>query len=169
MLLVGSVAVTLFCAHHVSSGRNGGFLSAASCTSFVELQEEYGTNEALRGLLLEHHSYNFTIDVLERHGLLNEASILFGDSIHLFEAEDEYASNKADCDAAKAAGMDMTGINWWTADYVAKVQLSSFLMIVLISDAHLSTAIQYIFVWRLYQSICGDLASEGCNPNVSSG
>ncbi|PBK71363.1 FAD dependent oxidoreductase [Armillaria solidipes] len=103
-----------------ATGRNGGFLSAASCTSFVELQEEYGTNEALRGLLLEHHSYNFTIDVLERHGLLNEASILFGDSIHLFEVEDEYASNKADCDAAKAAGMDMTGINWWTADYVAK-------------------------------------------------
>ncbi len=100
MLLVGSVTVTsLFCAHHVSSGRNAAFSLQPRALLSFELQEEYGTNEALRGLLLEHHSYNFTIDRAGRHGLLNEASILFGDSIHLFEAEDEYASNKADCDA----------------------------------------------------------------------
>ncbi|KAG7440531.1 DAO-domain-containing protein [Guyanagaster necrorhizus] len=91
-----------------ATGRNGGFLSAASCTSIVKLQEDYGTNEALRGLLLEHHSYNFTIGMQERHDLLKEASILFGDSI---QAEDEYFSNKADYNGAKAGGMDVTGIN----------------------------------------------------------
>ncbi|KIK70169.1 hypothetical protein GYMLUDRAFT_213310 [Collybiopsis luxurians FD-317 M1] len=99
-----------------ATGRNGGHLTPAVFIDFCYFETQYGQQEALKEFKLEHHTTRGILEFLSAHNLENLVDLVPGRHITLFVTDEEFARAKEDYEAAKAAGVDLSNVEWLTTE-----------------------------------------------------
>ncbi|KAJ7625749.1 FAD dependent oxidoreductase [Roridomyces roridus] len=95
-----------------ATGRNGGHLTPLVFFDFCGYQARYGTEQAVRALALEDHTASEIVKLIREEGWADSVDLVEGGHATAFLTESEYTAAKADFDAAKEAGVDLTGVRW---------------------------------------------------------
>lgn len=101
-----------------ATGRNGGNLTPISFVHFAMREEQYGIEEAIRSCALEDHSTKAMVDIIERNGWSEGIDLVKNSNITLFFTEDEEKKAKIDFERAKAARLNLDGVQWFTKEEV---------------------------------------------------
>ncbi|TCD71721.1 hypothetical protein EIP91_005487 [Steccherinum ochraceum] len=103
-----------------ATGRNGGHLTPDKWSDFVRLENERGLDEALRTLAIERHTADELIRIMGQSGKADYVDLTHGGRLILLFSDEELAKVKANYEASKAAGTNMTGVSWLSKDDVWK-------------------------------------------------
>lgn len=105
----------------ISLGRNGGHLAPHAFFSFNATAELHGLSEAKRSVAIEQYTESRIRDILADSGDTDHVDFVSGGRITLFFSHDEERVARADYEAAKIAGVDLSGVYWLTREEVQKV------------------------------------------------
>ncbi|KAJ7736538.1 FAD dependent oxidoreductase [Mycena maculata] len=97
-----------------ATGRNGGHLTPAVFLDFCGYQSRYGTAQATRSFELENHTASEIIKLIRKEGWTTAVDLIDGGHITVFFTHSEFASAKADFEAAETAGVDLANVRWLT-------------------------------------------------------
>ncbi|KAI0782801.1 FAD dependent oxidoreductase [Abortiporus biennis] len=103
-----------------ATGRNGGHLTAHPFPNFVNLEKKYGTDEALRALAIEKYTVDAISKIIKSNGKESEVDLVPGGRLNLFFTQNEHDEAIMDFEAAKAAGADISDIEWFSKEEVEK-------------------------------------------------
>ncbi|OSC96675.1 FAD dependent oxidoreductase [Trametes coccinea BRFM310] len=109
-----------------ATGRNGGHLTANFFAEFVAYSALFGVDDARRAIALEQRTVSEIIKLVEEAGKNSELDLVAGGRGHLMFTELEIAAIKADYEAAKAAGIDVSKVEWLTKEQVEKEYGASY-------------------------------------------
>ena len=104
-----------------SAGRNGGHFTAVTFQDFSSYADAYGTDEALRAVALEKHVVTEVVNLVKDSGKEADIDLVSGGTTMLWLSDEEAAQGRADYDAAKAAGADLSEVHLLTSDEMLKV------------------------------------------------
>ena len=103
------------------AGRNGGHFTAVTFQDFSSYAGSYGTDEALRAVALEKHVVTEVVKLVKDSGKEADIDLVSGGTTMLWVSDEEAAQGRADYDAAKAAGADLSEVHLLTSDEMLKV------------------------------------------------
>ncbi len=106
-------------------GRNGGHLTAHAYRGFNWLNQLYGKDEALRGLAIERYTVGQILNILQETKLEDHVDFVQGGRTILLFTTQEYEEAWADYVSAKAAGIELDGVEWLSKDEVHAVRFTS--------------------------------------------
>ncbi|KAF9068891.1 FAD dependent oxidoreductase [Rhodocollybia butyracea] len=95
-----------------ATGRNGGHLTPNMFIDFCDFKEQYGQQEALKALKLEQHTATSILQFISAQNFAESVDLVAGDHITTFLTDEELLRAKADYDATKAAGVDLSDVDW---------------------------------------------------------
>ncbi|KAH8077870.1 FAD dependent oxidoreductase [Cristinia sonorae] len=101
-----------------ATGTNGGHLTAHKFGEFRRWQKELGQEEAMRALEIEQYTVKELTRILKENGKEEYVDLTHGGRLMLMFSEQELTETKADYEAAKSAGADMTGVEWLSKEEV---------------------------------------------------
>lgn len=104
-------------------GRNGGHLTPIAFIDFGDLQARYGQQEALKALELEKHTANDVLEFISSQNIADAVDLVAGGHVTMFATDGEYSRAKDDYEAAKAAGVDLEGVEWLSVEEMRSVSL----------------------------------------------
>lgn len=104
------------------AGRNGGHLTARVFESFQSLQNAYGTTEALKSIAVENYTVESIFKIVKDHNLTDTVDLEELGRIELLVTEPEIVDAKANLDAARKAGADLSKTEWINADEMNEVR-----------------------------------------------
>ena len=93
-------------------GRNGGHLTAHVFKDFVSLQQKYGASQALKSIALEHYTVDAILKIVHDHNLTDVIDLDALGRIILSITEREMVEAKANMDAAREAGVNLSETQW---------------------------------------------------------
>ncbi|RPD57281.1 FAD dependent oxidoreductase [Lentinus tigrinus ALCF2SS1-6] len=93
-------------------GRNGGHLTPVYFQFFTEYVAAHGTEDAVRAIALEQYVASSIVDLLHSTGQADAVDLVAGGRVYLLVSEDQEARAKADYEAAKAAGVDVSAVRF---------------------------------------------------------
>ncbi|KAJ7181110.1 FAD dependent oxidoreductase [Mycena filopes] len=99
-----------------ATGRNGGHLTPLVFLEFCAFQSRYGIDQAVRALELENHNAAEMAQLIRSEGWTGDVDLVENGHTTLFFTPSEFASATADFEAAKKAGMDLSGVQWLTKE-----------------------------------------------------
>jgi hypothetical protein len=105
----------------LNPGRNGGHLTPNIFLDFCDLKEQYGQQEALKALKLEKHTATRILQFISVQNLAESVDLVAGDHITTFLTDKELVRAKADYDATKAAGVDLSDVDWLSKEEMQAV------------------------------------------------
>ncbi|GAA5938151.1 NAD(P)/FAD-dependent oxidoreductase [Sporobolomyces koalae] len=93
-----------------ATARNGGHLTSAPILGFATLTQLYGQDEATRCVALEQYSIDWIINTCRAEGWEDQVELrAHGGNLHLFDDELQARRIDAELEAARTAGLDLTG------------------------------------------------------------
>ncbi|KAL4065747.1 FAD dependent oxidoreductase [Scleroderma yunnanense] len=98
--------------------RNGGQLTPEYFFEFIEREERYGVDEAIRSSAVEAYTTSSLIDIIERHGWTEDVDLVNGGHICLLSTQDQMKVLETDFERAKSVGVDVAGVQWFTEEEV---------------------------------------------------
>lgn len=105
-----------------SQGRNGGHLAPHAFFDFRATSAAFGVFDALRGAALEAHVADELARIVAAHDLAEKVDMVDAGRVNLFFTEVEEAEARADWDAASAAGVDVSGVEWLSKEDTDEVR-----------------------------------------------
>ena len=108
----------------VPLGRNGGHLSAHNFLGFVNDLATWGIFDAIKSAHIEEHVVNAITSLVKNAGLESEVDLVEGVRTNLFLTNEEEADARDEFEAAKAAGIDVSAVEWLSQSEVEKVSQS---------------------------------------------
>ncbi|KAI0079421.1 FAD dependent oxidoreductase [Panus rudis PR-1116 ss-1] len=99
-----------------ATGRNGGHLTSHVFFEFTRLQKERGTEEAKRALEIENYTVREVEKILEETETKDFVDFVPGGRLNLEFTPEEHEEVYADYLAAKEAGLDLSGVQWFTKE-----------------------------------------------------
>lgn len=87
-------------------------MTAHAYRGFVWLNKLYGKEEALRGLAIERYTVSQILKILHETQLGPHVDLVEGGRTILLFTKEEYETTREDYVAAKAAGIDLDGVEW---------------------------------------------------------
>jgi hypothetical protein len=106
-------------------GRNGGHLTPYSFQGFRERESLFGAVEAAKCYALEQKNVADVLALIKEHGIEKKVDLVSGGHVHISEQPLEHRVWRRDYEAAKKAGVDVSDVEWLTAEEVWEVHLSS--------------------------------------------
>lgn len=94
---------------------------------FASLSRDYGVDHALRTLDLERHTASAMVDIVHRENMETKVDLVDGGHIELIFTNEEADYMKADYDAAKAAGVNLDGVEWLSKEFMQSVSQWSYI------------------------------------------
>ena len=82
----------------------------------------WGIPDAIRAVHIEEHVVNMITSLVKNSGLKNEVDLIEGTRTALFFTKEEEAAARDEYEAAKAAGIDVSAVEWLTEVEVEKVR-----------------------------------------------
>ncbi|KAJ7923506.1 FAD dependent oxidoreductase [Mycena leptocephala] len=96
--------------------RNGGHLTPVVFLDFCAYESKYGTEQAMRSFELENHTTSEIVKLIREEGWTETVDLIQGGHTTIFFTPGELAASKADYEAAKVAGIDLTDVRWLTKE-----------------------------------------------------
>ena len=103
-------------------GRNGGHLSAHNFMGFVKDTATWGIFDAIKSVLIEEHVVDAITSLVKNAGLENEVDLVEGVRTNLFFTAEEKAKARGEYEAARAAGVDVSAVEWLSRRKVEAVR-----------------------------------------------
>jgi len=114
------------CLHGITFiGRNGGHLAPCNFFGFKHRSETFGLDEARRAILIEEYTAKCLSGILRAEGLESAVDLVNGGRTNLFFSAREEQEARADFEAAKHAGVDVSGVQWLSKEDVEQVMANS--------------------------------------------
>ncbi|KAH8980511.1 FAD dependent oxidoreductase [Lactarius hatsudake] len=95
-----------------ATGRNGGHLSAHNFMGFVNDAATWGIFDAIKSVRIEEHVVDAITSLVKNARLENEVDLVEGVRTNLFFTSEEEAKARDEYEAAKAAGVDVSVVEW---------------------------------------------------------
>ncbi|KZT21543.1 FAD dependent oxidoreductase [Neolentinus lepideus HHB14362 ss-1] len=99
-----------------ATGRNGGHLTSRAFIDFRDFSQKYGQEEVVKSIAIEQHTVKCIIDLIKAEKIEHEVDLVSGGHVDLAILDEELAYAKADFEAAKAAGLDLSHVKWFNRD-----------------------------------------------------
>ncbi|KAI0750588.1 FAD dependent oxidoreductase [Irpex lacteus] len=99
-----------------ATGRNGGHLVPNAFENFFALAKSFGTSGARRALELERYTSAEVTKILKKSGKAKDVDFISSGRVIFLFTEEEEAFTHAEFNAAKASGLDMSGVEWFTKE-----------------------------------------------------
>ncbi|EIN13046.1 DAO-domain-containing protein [Punctularia strigosozonata HHB-11173 SS5] len=99
-----------------ATGRNGGHLVAAQFLGFPRLVEEWGVDEAHRGMAIENHTVAAIVDIVNRKHLADDVDLRDGGRTVLARDEEDIRLIKENLETAEEYNVDLEGVSWVPTD-----------------------------------------------------
>ncbi|KAI0297829.1 FAD dependent oxidoreductase [Multifurca ochricompacta] len=109
-----------------ATGRNGGHLSAHNFQGFQRNTAAWGIIDAIRAVHIEEHVVEAIASLLQDSGLENEVDLVEGVRTNLYFTKEEEEKARDEFEAAKAAGIDVSAIEWLPRSEVEKTYGASY-------------------------------------------
>ncbi len=123
--------ITLVCFFNGYPGRNGGHVTTAVFEAFSAQAKLYGIEQAVRGYELEEYTARAIVKIIKERDLA--VDLVHGGHATLFFTEEEERQSREDFRQAKEAGIDVTGVEWFTKETMQKVlALASYVVLLII-------------------------------------
>ena len=103
-------------------GRNGGHLSPHNFMGFVKDTDTWGIFDAIRAVRIEEHVIDAITSLVISAGLEDEVGLVEGVRTDLFFTAEEKAKARGEYEAAKAAGVDVSAVEWLSERKVEAVR-----------------------------------------------
>jgi hypothetical protein len=103
-------------------GRNGGHLTAHNFLGYRRDTAAWGIFDAIRAVDIEDHVVDAIASLVKDAGVEADVDLVEGSRTILFFTNEEEAEARADYEAAKAAGVDVSAAEWLSEGEVEKVQ-----------------------------------------------
>lgn len=107
---------------HFCLGRNGGHLTAHNFMGFGRDTTTWGISDAVRAVHIEEHVIDVITSLVKDSGLGDEVDLIEGTRTALFFTKEEEAAARDEYEVAKAAGIDVSVVEWLTEGEVEKVR-----------------------------------------------
>jgi hypothetical protein len=108
-------------------GRNGGHLMPYTFFNFCNEVERHGTEQALRSFAIEHHTVEEIQKFLKSEKLADAVDFVSKGRITLLFSEQNVKDAERDFSAAKNAGVDLSGVQWFDKADMFKVCIGTHL------------------------------------------
>lgn len=82
----------------------------------------WGIFDAISGVHIEDHVVDAIISLVKDAGVEDEVDLVEGSRMNLFFTKEEEAEARDEYEAAKAAGIDVSAVEWLSEGEVEKVQ-----------------------------------------------
>lgn len=82
----------------------------------------YGTDQALRSLAVENYTVSSLLSIIESEGLADSVNLAAWGHNSLLLTDLEIAQAQVDLQAAQAAGVDVSQVEWLDAEQMNKVR-----------------------------------------------
>lgn len=105
------------------TGRNGGHLTANIFQDFAVYSSLYGTDDAKRAIALETRTVSEIVKIANESGKTDALDLVSGGRNHLLFTDEEVAEADLDYATAKAAGVDLTDVEFLTKEQVKEVRV----------------------------------------------
>ncbi|KAK7685831.1 hypothetical protein QCA50_011177 [Cerrena zonata] len=99
-----------------ATGRNGGHITADLFFEFLRRQTSRSTDEALRAYRIEEYVVGEVKKLLAEQNKTDFTDFVSNGRLYLAYSEKELAGWKADFEAAKAAGVDVSAVEWFSKE-----------------------------------------------------
>ncbi|KAH9852000.1 FAD dependent oxidoreductase [Lenzites betulinus] len=109
-----------------ATGRNGGHLTANVFQDFAAYSALFGVDDAKRAIALEKHTVSEIVNILNLSGHQHAVDLIAGGRTNLLFTEPEVAEARIDYEAAKKAGIDVSGVEFLTKEQVKKEYGASY-------------------------------------------
>ncbi|KAG6809057.1 hypothetical protein H0H92_001768 [Tricholoma furcatifolium] len=109
-----------------ATGRNGGHLTPVHFNHFVEREQLYGREEAMKAYALEHYTTSELVRIIEAQGWQDAVDLVSSPHVALLVSEHEVDRAKLDFAAASAAGLELGDVEWLSSDEVQATYGASF-------------------------------------------
>lgn len=113
--------VKLDCFGSSQPGRNGGHLTPFVFLGFHKRELLFGTSDAAKGFRLESHTSFEILEILRQKKLSENVDLVEGGHITLLVTDEEGDEIHKDYEAAKAAGVNLTGVEWVSKEEMLSV------------------------------------------------
>ncbi|KAF8880122.1 FAD dependent oxidoreductase-domain-containing protein [Mucidula mucida] len=104
--------------------RNGGHLTTAVFEAFSAQAKLYGIEQAVRGYELEEYTARAIVKIIKERDLA--VDLVHGGHATLFFTEEEERQSREDFRQAKEAGIDVTGVEWFTKETMQKIHRTPY-------------------------------------------
>ncbi|GBE89423.1 predicted protein [Sparassis crispa] len=101
-----------------ATGRNGGHLAPHAFSDFRGHAEKHGTAEALRAVAMEFYTASEIVKIIKEKKKESIVDLVEGGRMELLISQQEVVNEKANYEAAKAAGANVAGVTWLTKEEV---------------------------------------------------
>ncbi|EIW59961.1 FAD dependent oxidoreductase [Trametes versicolor FP-101664 SS1] len=101
-----------------ATGRNGGHLTANIFQDFAVYSSLHGTDDAKRAIALETRTVSEIVKIANESGKTDALDLVSGGRNHLLFTDEEVAEADLDYATAKAAGVDLTDVEFLTKEQV---------------------------------------------------
>ncbi|KAH9893649.1 FAD dependent oxidoreductase [Cubamyces lactineus] len=109
-----------------ATGRNGGHLTAAAFEDFTAHSALFGTDDAKRAIALEQRTVSQIVNLVKQSGNEGALDLVPGGRVNLLFTEPEVVQARIDLEAAKAAGIDVSHVDFLTKEQVEKEYGASY-------------------------------------------
>ena len=123
-----SVASWVWPPINILLGRNGGHLTPATYKHFHKLQEAYGLEQAVRSLAIENYTVSSLLNIIKSENLMEEVDLTPWGHIDLLLTDMEIRTAHADLETAKAAGVDVSSVEWLSKETMNDVCIGIYIM-----------------------------------------
>ncbi|KZV72829.1 FAD dependent oxidoreductase [Peniophora sp. CONT] len=109
-----------------ATGRNGGHLTAHNFLDFASNWKAYGLEEAKRAFEIENYTSTEIDQIVRKHGLQQVVDYVVGGRTVPAFSDNELDEMKTSYEAAKAAGLDVSSIEWLSSHQVQEKYGASY-------------------------------------------
>lgn len=102
-------------------GRNGGHLTPHAFAHFTALSKVFGQEDAIRSLELERYTSTEIRKIVEETGRIGDVDLVSDGRVILLFSKEEEENTRSEFEAAKAAGIDVSEVEWFTKEETTKV------------------------------------------------
>ncbi|KAI0750607.1 FAD dependent oxidoreductase [Irpex lacteus] len=99
-----------------ATGRNGGHLTPHAFAHFTSLSKLFGEEDAIRSLELERYTSSEIRKILEGTNKVDDVDLVSDGRVILLFSKQEEELTRAEFEAAKAAGINVSDVEWLTKD-----------------------------------------------------
>ena len=105
-------------------GRNGGHLTPHAFAHFTALSKVFGQEDAIRSLELERYTSAEIRKILEETRKADDVDFVSDGRVILLFSKEEEELTRSEFEAAKAAGIDVSEVEWFTKEETKEVCLA---------------------------------------------
>jgi hypothetical protein len=99
-------------------GRNGGHLTPYAFQHFRAKEAALGSEEAKKGILLEHYTVDALLKIIRENGLEDQVDLVSGGHLSLYETRLLERVARRDYFGSRDAGVNVSAIEWLNVDDV---------------------------------------------------